>query len=171
MSLSWGVRFSYAVGHVLNDLCASVWFTYTLVFFKFGVNVPTTLAGTVVLVGQLADGLATPLVGYFSDRSHRDHSRPPYSPDQYERLSDGHQANSEDNVTVLQQHCGWRFLTWCPQGRKAWHFGGSLLVIFSFPLLFGSPVGSMNASTWAKMIYYLPVVTLFQASWFVSYEI
>ncbi|KAF7256173.1 hypothetical protein EG68_06723 [Paragonimus skrjabini miyazakii] len=165
MSLSWRVRLSYAVGHVLNDLCASVWFTYTLVFFKFGVNVPTTLAGTVVLVGQLADGLATPLVGYFSDRSHRDQSRPAYSPDQYERLSDEHQTSSDDNVTVLQQRCGWRCFSWCPQGRKAWHFGGSLLVIFSFPLIFGSPVGSMNASTWAKMIYYLPFVTLFQFGW------
>ena len=30
----WPVRrlFSYAIGHVLNDMCASTWFSYLLIF-------------------------------------------------------------------------------------------------------------------------------------------
>lgn len=27
-------KLSYGVGHVYNDLCASMWFTYLLVFFQ-----------------------------------------------------------------------------------------------------------------------------------------
>lgn len=173
MALSWRLRFGYAIGHVLNDLCASVWFTYTLVYFKFGVGVPTILAGTVVLLGQVADGLATPLVGYFSDRTS---SRQVHFPVHYQRTpteqeSNGHvertlypsESTTEliDDVTVRSPSRLW---TWFPRGRKAWHFVGSLLVITSFPLLFGSPFATHHVSTWAKMIYYSPIVILFQVS-------
>lgn len=173
MALSWRVRFGYAIGHVLNDLCASVWFTYTLVYFKFGVGVPTVLAGTVVLLGQVADGLATPLVGYFSDRT----SRQVHSPVHYQRTSNEQESNGHvertlypsestteliDDVTVRSPSRLW---TWFPRGRKAWHFVGSLLVITSFPLLFGSPFATHHVSTWAKMIYYSPIVILFQVGW------
>lgn len=33
MPLSTVSRFSFGVGHVLNDLCASMWFSYLLVYF------------------------------------------------------------------------------------------------------------------------------------------
>lgn len=68
MRLKATTRFSYGVGHVLNDLCASMWFTYTLIFFSKVLLFSEALSGAVVLVGQVADGLATPFVGYFSDR-------------------------------------------------------------------------------------------------------
>lgn len=31
--LPFSQRLSYGVGHVLNDLCASMWFSYLLVYF------------------------------------------------------------------------------------------------------------------------------------------
>ncbi|TPP66373.1 Major facilitator superfamily domain-containing protein 12 [Fasciola gigantica] len=175
MGLSWRVRFGYATGHVLNDLCASVWFTYTLVYFKFGVGVPTVLAGTVVLLGQVADGLATPLVGFFSDKS--SFSGQAQAAVHYQRTPTGQESNGYtertlyatdsttelvDDFTVHSPPCVWK---WLPRGRKAWHFVGSLLVITSFPLLFGSPFATHRVSTWAKMVYYSPIVILFQVGW------
>ncbi|XP_035490261.2 major facilitator superfamily domain-containing protein 12a [Scophthalmus maximus] len=68
-SLSGPRRLSYAAGHFLNDLCASMWFTYLLVFYHSVLGFLNTNAGVLLLVGQVADALCTPLVGYESDRS------------------------------------------------------------------------------------------------------
>ena len=62
-------RFSYGVGHVLNDLCASMWFSYLLVFYHHVINFSNEMAGYLMLLGQVADAMATPLVGYESDRT------------------------------------------------------------------------------------------------------
>ncbi|XP_035772361.1 major facilitator superfamily domain-containing protein 12-like [Neolamprologus brichardi] len=62
-------RLSYAVGHFLNDLCASMWFTYLLVFYHSVLGFQNTSAGVLLLVGQVADGICTPLIGYESDRN------------------------------------------------------------------------------------------------------
>ncbi|XP_057190843.1 major facilitator superfamily domain-containing protein 12a isoform X1 [Triplophysa rosa] len=62
-------RLSYAVGHFLNDLCASMWFTYLLVFYHSVLGFQNTYAGVLLLVGQIADGVSTPLIGYESDRT------------------------------------------------------------------------------------------------------
>lgn len=61
-------RISYATGHFLNDLCASMWFTYFLVYFHSVLGFTSFNAGVLLLVGQVADGICTPLVGYESDR-------------------------------------------------------------------------------------------------------
>lgn len=68
-SLTLPRRFSYAVGHFLNDLCASMWFTYLLVFYHSVLGFRNTYAGVLLLVGQVADGVCTPLIGYESDRT------------------------------------------------------------------------------------------------------
>nr|CAB3263794.1 major facilitator superfamily domain-containing protein 12-like [Phallusia mammillata] len=62
-------KLCYGVGHVLNDLCASMWFSYLLVFFHEILEFSNSMAGNILLVGQLADGIATPFVGFESDRS------------------------------------------------------------------------------------------------------
>ncbi|KAG0717799.1 Major facilitator superfamily domain-containing protein 12 [Chionoecetes opilio] len=41
-SLPWVTKVSYGVGHVFNDLCASMWFTYLLVFYQ-NVSIGTVL--------------------------------------------------------------------------------------------------------------------------------
>ncbi|KAM4728119.1 major facilitator superfamily domain-containing protein 12-like isoform 2-T2 [Anableps anableps] len=62
-------RLSYAAGHFLNDLCASMWFTYLLVFYHSVLGFQNTNAGVLLLVGQIADAICTPLVGYESDQT------------------------------------------------------------------------------------------------------
>ncbi|XP_023602595.1 major facilitator superfamily domain-containing protein 12 isoform X2 [Myotis lucifugus] len=67
--LSLTARLSYAVGHFLNDLCASMWFTYLLVYLHSVRAYSSRGAGILLLLGQVADGLCTPLVGYEADRA------------------------------------------------------------------------------------------------------
>lgn len=33
--ISWFQKFAFGTGHVLNDLCASVWFSYLLVYLQY----------------------------------------------------------------------------------------------------------------------------------------
>lgn len=63
------LRLAYGVGHVLNDICASMWFTYLLVYFHFVLGFSATLAGVLLLIGQIADAVATPFVGLHSDKN------------------------------------------------------------------------------------------------------
>ena len=58
---------AYAVGHFSNDLCVSAWFTYVLYYVQDVVKLSPMIAGLVMLSGQIADGIATPLVGLASD--------------------------------------------------------------------------------------------------------
>ncbi|XP_005813830.1 major facilitator superfamily domain-containing protein 12 [Xiphophorus maculatus] len=68
-SLAAVTKLSYAAGHFLNDLCASMWFTYLLVFYHSVLGFQNTDAGILLLVGQIADAICTPLVGYESDQT------------------------------------------------------------------------------------------------------
>ena len=60
---------AYSVGHVLNDMAAAVWFSYLLLYLQEAEGLSGTQAGAVMFAGQLADALATPLVGIASDAS------------------------------------------------------------------------------------------------------
>lgn len=66
-----GWKLAYGVGHFLNDVCATVWFSYTLLFFQRVLCFPSHLAGAVVLTGQLADGVSTVVIGLMVDRESR----------------------------------------------------------------------------------------------------
>jgi hypothetical protein len=63
--------FSYSVGHVMNDMMASCWFSYLLVYLTKTPEIAlhSADAAGVLLSGQIADAIATPLVGVFSDKS------------------------------------------------------------------------------------------------------
>ncbi|CAG0915809.1 unnamed protein product [Notodromas monacha] len=65
--VSWP-KWAFAVGHVLNDLCASLWFTYLLVYFHFVLKFDNKLSGIILMIGQIADAISTPFVGLESDR-------------------------------------------------------------------------------------------------------
>ncbi|XP_066491931.1 major facilitator superfamily domain-containing protein 12 [Tiliqua scincoides] len=120
-------RLSYAVGHFLNDLCASMWFTYLLIYFHSVLGFSTGNAGALLLAGQVADGFCTPLVGYEAD-----------------------QAGG----------CG-RY-----GRRKSWHLAGTICVIFSFPFIFSPCLGcSEKTPQWASLIYYIPIIVIFQFGW------
>ena len=42
------LRLTYGVGHVLNDICASMWFTYLLVFFHLVLKFDSALSGVIL---------------------------------------------------------------------------------------------------------------------------
>lgn len=129
-------RMAFAVGHFLNDLCSAVWFTYTLVFFQGVINLSTVTAGALILIGQIADGLSTPLIGYLCDKS---------------QTAAFHNRAGE----AIHRRGG---------GRLEWHMAGSILVIASFSFIY-SPVYIKSVDTdWTKFIYYGFFIVLFQVN-------
>ncbi|CAN1152993.1 Major facilitator superfamily domain-containing protein 12 [Linum perenne] len=59
--------FYYGVGHMLNDITSSCWFTYLLLFLA-DIGLSPKDAAIVMLSGQVADGFATVFVGELIDR-------------------------------------------------------------------------------------------------------
>ncbi|XP_075216444.1 major facilitator superfamily domain-containing protein 12-like isoform X2 [Lycorma delicatula] len=68
MVLPLSTQLAYSVGHVLNDLCASMWFSYLLLFLNLVLGLSSKVSGALMLLGQVADALSTPFVGFCSDR-------------------------------------------------------------------------------------------------------
>jgi Na+/melibiose symporter-like transporter len=62
-------KFAFSIGHFLNDLCASVWFSYSLVFYHRVAKFSNSSAGYLLLIGQVADALSTTFIGFASDRT------------------------------------------------------------------------------------------------------
>jgi hypothetical protein len=60
---------AYAVGHVYNDFCATCWFMYLLYFLTYPVGLGAGRASIALLSGQIADGVATNVVGLFIDKT------------------------------------------------------------------------------------------------------
>lgn len=69
LTIPWHRRFAYGVGHFHNDMCASMWFTYLLVFTTRVLGFTSPRAGNLVLIGQITDAICTPLIGIESDRT------------------------------------------------------------------------------------------------------
>ena len=65
------VKLAYGTGHILNDMCASMWFTYLLLYFNKVLEFSNIYSGLLMLIGQLADGFSTVFVGVFADRGLR----------------------------------------------------------------------------------------------------
>ncbi|KAK7496875.1 hypothetical protein BaRGS_00011855 [Batillaria attramentaria] len=65
--LPLGRRLAYSVGHIQNDLHAAMWFSYLLVYMHEVRSFNNIYAGSLLLVGQIADAIATPLIGFESD--------------------------------------------------------------------------------------------------------
>lgn len=51
--LNLAKKLSYGVGHVLNDLSASMWFSYLLIYLHRVVNFENATAGYMMLLGLL----------------------------------------------------------------------------------------------------------------------
>lgn len=58
----------YGLGHFYNDLCATMWFSYMILFFQAIMSMEDERAGAILLLGQVIDALATPVVGIFADK-------------------------------------------------------------------------------------------------------
>ena len=63
-------RLAYGVGHVFNDMCASMWFTYLILFYHKVIMLNNAFAGLLLLIGQVTDAVATPIIGYLCDKIH-----------------------------------------------------------------------------------------------------
>ncbi|XP_022239401.1 major facilitator superfamily domain-containing protein 12-like [Limulus polyphemus] len=66
--LSLRTKLAFSVGHVFNDLCASMWFSYLLTFLELVLRFESRMTGALLLLGQVADAIATPLIGIQSDK-------------------------------------------------------------------------------------------------------
>lgn len=88
-------KISYGLGHVFNDLCAAMWFSYTLFYLQVVLQMEATTAGLLLMIGtsyrkkndlvqllsklienslilfyfagQVVDSLATPFAGWSID--------------------------------------------------------------------------------------------------------
>ncbi|XP_068626870.1 major facilitator superfamily domain-containing protein 12-like [Battus philenor] len=58
----------YGLGHVYNDLCAAMWFSYMMLYFQAVLEMKAGVAGAMLLLGQVIDALATPIVGILADK-------------------------------------------------------------------------------------------------------
>lgn len=67
-SLSFTQKIGFGLGHVYNDLCAGVWFSYTMLFLQGSLQMSGAEAGALVMLGQVGDALATPIVGILTDK-------------------------------------------------------------------------------------------------------
>lgn len=68
-SLPVSQRLFYSIGHVLNDLTASMWFSYLIIYFHQVKLFNNTLSGYLMLIGQVSDAMFTPFIGYESDHT------------------------------------------------------------------------------------------------------
>ncbi|XP_015055223.1 major facilitator superfamily domain-containing protein 12-like isoform X1 [Solanum pennellii] len=59
--------FTYGVGHMLNDITSSCWYTYLLLYFT-NIGLSPSNAATVTLTGQFADAFTTIIAGELIDR-------------------------------------------------------------------------------------------------------
>lgn len=62
-------RAAHGVGHVLNDLVSSFWFSYLIIYLTKVVQLSNRHTGLVILLGQIADGIFTPFIGIICDRT------------------------------------------------------------------------------------------------------
>jgi Na+/melibiose symporter-like transporter len=69
--LSLAKKLSFGVGHVLNDLSASMWFSYLLIYLHRVVVFSNVSSGYLMLLGQVADAIATIFVGFESDKTQK----------------------------------------------------------------------------------------------------
>lgn len=50
-SVQNGQKVAYGLGHVFNDITATIWFSYTMVFMQEVVGIPPTMAGFLLFFG------------------------------------------------------------------------------------------------------------------------
>lgn len=66
--IATSTKLAYALGHVFNDLAAAMWFSYTLIYLQRVTLLEPVVAGTLLLLGQIIDAIATPVFGFLVDR-------------------------------------------------------------------------------------------------------
>ncbi|KAI5693197.1 hypothetical protein M8J75_010748 [Diaphorina citri] len=62
-------KLAYGLGHVFNDICAALWFSYSLIFLQNVVGLGSFIAGILLFLGQAVDAISTPVSGKVIDES------------------------------------------------------------------------------------------------------
>ncbi|XP_074035967.1 major facilitator superfamily domain-containing protein 12-like [Leptinotarsa decemlineata] len=60
-------KISFGLGHVFNDLCAAMWFSYTLFYLQVVLTMESRTAGLLLMIGQVVDSVSTPMAGWIVD--------------------------------------------------------------------------------------------------------
>ena len=66
--VSWITKYGYGTGHIMNDMCNALYFTYLLLFYMNVVKLTPVYAGIIMVAGQIGDGIGTVIVGLLQDR-------------------------------------------------------------------------------------------------------
>ena len=66
-TVNTATKLGYATGTILNDMSVTMWITYLLVFLRKVIHLSNTNAGYVLLIGDMAEGLLTLLLGLLLD--------------------------------------------------------------------------------------------------------
>lgn len=67
--LATGQKICYGVGHILNDLAANAWFSYLIIYLTKVARLSNSHTGLVVMLGQVTDGVCTPITAILNDRT------------------------------------------------------------------------------------------------------
>ncbi|CAH8849103.1 unnamed protein product [Trichobilharzia szidati] len=132
--MKWITKIAYGTGQMLKDLVAGVISIFYIVFYEGCISLSSSQVGALLLAGQIANGLATPLIGFLSD----------YRVSSNKLLSNNSndQVNTSNNEKAIKDK---RFLSRMKRQlrlgrRKSWHLGGCVLMLIAFPLMFGQPL-------------------------------
>ncbi|KAK4471205.1 hypothetical protein MN116_004655 [Schistosoma mekongi] len=157
--MRWLSRIAYGTGQMLKDLVAGVISIFYIIFYEGCINLSSSQVGALLLFGQIANGLATPLIGYLSDRPIKLINNNKSTSDHQIITSD--KEYSEKNKTFLH-----RMKRQLRLGqRKSWHLGGCLLMLIAFPLMFGQPEYLVHLPIWAKLLINGIFMVCVQVGW------
>lgn len=65
-TISTWSKIGFGFGHIFNDLCAGVWFSYLLLFMKGALRMPGTESGAMMMLGQVGDALGIFFMGFLT---------------------------------------------------------------------------------------------------------
>ncbi|KAH9587985.1 Major facilitator super domain-containing protein 12 [Schistosoma haematobium] len=129
--MKWISKIAYGTGQMLKDLVLGFICIFYIIFYEGCISLSSSQVGALLLCGQIANGLATPLIGYLSDRPLGLTEKP----------TTVHQSiTCEDGSVKKDKRLFNRMKRQLRLGqRKSWHLGGCLLMLIAFPLMFGQP--------------------------------
>ena len=109
-------------------------------------NFNNNYSGLILLVGQLADGISTTVVGGLSDR-----------PDPFILCRCGKNwIQFRIYFVNFNRKYG---------QKKSWHMVGLISVLISFPFIFMPCISCEDSDGWAQLIYYSAFAVVFQFGW------
>ncbi|XP_018651445.1 hypothetical protein Smp_134720 [Schistosoma mansoni] len=155
--MKWISKIAYGTGQMLKDLVSGVICIFYIIFYENCISLSSSQVGALLLCGQIANGLATPLIGYLSDR--------PLSPTK--KSTTCHQLIAcEDGSVKKDKRLLNRMKRQLRLGqRKSWHLGGCLLMLIAFPLMFGQPEYLVGLPVWAKLLINGMFMICVQVGW------